>query len=81
MKNNQAFYEFKFAVFVGEESHILTKKQEDFISLVTEMVRSFPQCQELILDEKKHPSFSNMKKYGEEKQKVYETYLVKLTQN
>lgn len=44
------------------------------------MSRAFPQAEELVFDEKRCSSFSNMTKYGEEKQKIYEAYLIRLTQ-
>ena len=44
------------------------------------MSRVFPQAEELVFNENRNSSFSNMTKYGEEKQKIYETYLIRLTQ-
>jgi hypothetical protein len=44
------------------------------------MSRAFPQAEELVFDENRYSSFSNMTKYGEEKQKIYEAYLIRLTQ-
>lgn len=44
------------------------------------MSRTFPKAEELAFDEKRYSSFSNMTKYGEEKQKIYEAYLIRLTQ-
>jgi hypothetical protein len=40
-------------VFIGEESKILTKTESDFINLMKEMSRAFPQSEELVFDEKK----------------------------
>jgi hypothetical protein len=44
------------------------------------MSRNFPHAEELAFEEKRTSAFSNMTKYGEEKQKIYEAYLIRLTQ-
>lgn len=68
---------FKMAVYVDEAHTIITKTDHDFMKLGLEMKKLFPNRQEAHLPERNRRQ-SDMMKYGEERLKTFENYILDL---
>jgi hypothetical protein len=69
--------EFKIAVYFEDAVKIVTKCEDDFLALADQMAKTFPHNAEVVLPPVQS-RFENMMKYGEERQKLFESYLVDL---
>jgi hypothetical protein len=69
--------EFKIAVYFEDAVKIITKSETDFFKLAEDLLRIFPHNSEVTLPQFNH-QYENMMKYGEERQKFFEPYLVEL---
>jgi len=68
---------FKIAVYIDDAHTIITKTDNDFLKLDLEMKKAFPTHPSAHLPERTRKQ-SNMMKYGEEKLKTYENYILDL---
>jgi hypothetical protein len=69
--------EFKIAVYFEDSVKIITKSEDDFLALADQMAKTFPHNAEVVLPPVQS-RFENVMKYGEERQKLFEPYLVEL---
>lgn len=71
---------FKMAVYLDENTHIVTRSDHEFATLGMEMAKAFPGRQEVVLVAG-GGKFENMMRYGEERQRCFESYLIELTRS
>lgn len=80
LKKDYYEFSFKIAVYVCNKFHIVTKSEADFASLSKQLMEIFPGSEAVVLKNvSKVNNAVNITKYGEEKQKTYESYLINLT--